>query len=208
MARYLSQFALNGVSGLPEDVMVNTMAFESNSGAPDNGEMNAITAAIAAFYSELTPAFATALPDTYALKLYDIDAPEPRVPLRSLTASLVGAGSGGARLPEEVAVCLSYNGVGVSGSPAARRRGRVYIGHLGVNALATNARPSSNWNAWFLDAITEFLAELDGSGVIHSVWSRADDELYNVVRYTMDDAFDTQRRRGQAPTTRTTIWDV
>lgn len=95
--------------------------------------------------------------------------------------------------------------------PAARRRGRVYIGPLNEAAIQENSgtdfevKPSSA-----LLSSLRFSGEdlrdypLTG-GWEWVVYSPTDDQAYTVVTGFVDNAFDTQRRRGNASTSRT-LW--
>jgi hypothetical protein len=55
-----------------------------------------------------------------------------------------------------------------------------------------------------LDAYEAAWAELTTAGLSHAVWSSADDTAYPVIGAWMDNAFDTQRRRGVDATARDT----
>lgn len=122
-------------------------------------------------------------------------------------------------LPQEVACCLSINAdlLGIleevpdgtdPGSapdrPRARRRGRVYIGPLNPAAATSGAglpaRPSGDLIQTLLD-FGDFLANptdatLTAVDATLVVWSEVDGTGRPVVRVSVDDAFDTQRRRG------------
>lgn len=127
-----------------------------------------------------------------------------------------------ASLPAEVAVVLSMNAtltdvperVGAT-RPAARRRGRLYFGPLTTNAMAagvgsaTVQRPSDALQdelraaAWQLhDSAADIMAL--NAGLFWSVYSTADLAARTIVAFSTDNAFDTQRRRGSAPTARQT----
>ena len=205
MSRYLAQYVLPMASGLPADAAVNTWAFESNSTGPVPGEVEDIILALTEFYENFDTILSNDIDDNQVLKIYDLEAPEPRVPL--VEAELNVAMAGGTSLPHEVAVCLSFRGALVSGQPAARRKGRVFLGPLGTAALGVNGRPDSAVATALTNAVSAMYDEvLSASDVNHCVWSRAADNLYDVVLYTMDDEFDTQRRRGQSATVRELIY--
>lgn len=130
----------------------------------------------------------------------------------------------GSSLPEEVAAVISYNG-DLSGVPVSitnptpppptvrpqqRRRGRLYLGPLQANAgaeVTSEFRPST---AFRTDATAAFVTMAQAinalaQGETFGVWSKADAELYPAVAGYMDNAWDTQRRRGVDATTRTTF---
>lgn len=95
--------------------------------------------------------------------------------------------------------------------PRARYRGRIYLGPLndataGSAPVSGDLRPGAVFLTDMSDAWFRFMDERGGD---FAVWSRADEVLRLVApdgRITMDDAYDTQRRRGAARTTRTQLW--
>ena len=201
----LAQVAIPYLTGIPEDVAVNTWSFRVND---DTGsDLAEVGAFIQTFYTGVRPLLSPVLDtEQVRVKMYRRSDPEPRSPIVDVTDS-VGAISGGAQMPEEVAICFSFRGVLESGEPPARRRGRIYIGPLNTGTLdiddpqnrsrvdlsAATVIHESYENAW---------AELTTAGNVHEVWSRADGEGFPVVQAWVDNAFDIQRRRGPAPTAR------
>lgn len=205
MSRFFTQTVFQGFSGLPEDQYVNTLAFESNSMAPTEGEVTTMIEAVQALFNGLEGIMSDEIAAGPLLKIYNIDNPEPRVPL--VEAELdVSPSAGTVPLPAEVAICLSFRGGLVSGAPAGRRRGRIYVGPLGTAALGVGGRPDPTVVGVMEDAVEAFRAELDPEPINHAVWSRAGDNLYDVLEYWTDDAFDTQRRRGLAPSLKSVLY--
>jgi hypothetical protein len=100
-------------------------------------------------------------------------------------------------------------GPGGATRPRARDRGRVYIGPLSASGCisqeATTLRPfvSDNLRNTLIDAGRR-LANFAGLPATWVVWSRKAAAVHNVVALSVDDAFDTQRRRGERPNVRTT----
>lgn len=151
-------------------------------------------------------------------------------PIRS-SAFTLGAMSGSAKsLPSEVSCCLSLDATllpietepesipggapGPAGDthPRARRRGRIYLGPL--NDTATNAtgggtsaiRPSSAFRSSVTRSAKENLAAaVTSAGWIWAVFSPTAWAMGTIHHVWVDDAFDTQRRRGVAATARTTL---
>lgn len=204
MARYLASVTLPYLSGVPTDVAVNTWAFESND-AVSVPQAEQVATALFDFYTSLGSEdfFSEGLSGDVEIAVYDIDAAEPRTPLISGTAE--GAlGTGANPLVDEVAICLSFRGPYVSGEPPARRRGRVFLGPLAETCSEEDgfghAVPFFNAPVVISTAVEAMTTILEAEGLLHSVWSRSDDELYNVQQYWVDNRFDTQRRRGQEPT--------
>ncbi len=136
-------------------------------------------------------------------KLYDLADPEPRAPVSEGLLSFTSAPAG-APAPPEVCLCLSYQAARISGEPQARRRGRVYIGPITVNSVATTGRPSSTMiTAW--ETAGQDLLDLSNaaSDWTWGQYSTVTTGLAPVDNGWVDDEFDTQRRRGRVMTART-----
>lgn len=203
MAHILVQVSIPYFTGLPADVSVNTWSFE----VADADESNAaeVGAFLNTFYTELRPWLSPSLdPTQVGIKMYDRADPEPRTPFVDTTFNL-GAQTTESPLPEEVAVCFSFRANLASGQPPARRRGRVYLGPLSVNVIQETNR--SVVKDTFIDdmiaAYESAWTELTTAGNVHEVWSPTDGVGRTVTYAWMDDAFDTQRRRGPLATSRT-----
>lgn len=141
---------------------------------------------------------------------------------------------GGARmsqsnLPAEVAVCLSMRDTTNVTVPKARRTGRIYFGPLNQGVMGEGGglvqRPAANLNADLRAAaqgLSTAIAAAGGALVIYSrpfggrplterpnrtplaaLPARAA-AYYSVDQVWVDDAFDTQRRRGERATAKTT----
>lgn len=213
-AEALVTATLHHDSGLPEDDVVNTFHFVSSS-ATDVSETDAQSMAtlVENFYSA-TPTGDTAplsqfmsqqLAGTGLTKVYDLADAQPRVPIYTHSFSLTVGSAGTGGLPSETALCLSYSAFPVSGTPAARRRGRLYIGPL-QNSVLTNGRPTSS----LIDRLGRAGSVLrTGTGLTGGfVWGVRSDVNGNTVAIAnlyVDNAFDTQRRRGERATARTTF---
>jgi hypothetical protein len=139
------------------------------------------------------------------------------------TSFTIGAAVAGSPFPEEVAAVISYNAnltdVPVSEPnpspppatirPAQRRRGRMFVGPLQA-ATGTEVsgiiRPSPTFRADLCLAFEQMASAFNATDSLYlGVWSRADAEVWQVGEGYVDDAWDTQRRRGVAATTRTTF---
>lgn len=137
-------------------------------------------------------------------------------------ALLIAPDSASPGLPQEVALCLSYRAdiVGVleetsdgadpgtaRDRPRSRRRGRTYIGPLTTTTISVsddNTRPKVEVRETLTMAAAKFAADLNAASVNidWGVWSRVDRLVRPVTLAWVDDAFDTQRRRGLAASTR------
>jgi hypothetical protein len=138
-------------------------------------------------------------------KFYKMSDPEPRTPFITLTMDPIAVGTSG--MPEEVAICLSYYATPASGESPARRRGRIFIGPLSQTAfdsssVGTFSTPDPTARA----AIASAAAVLaDQSEAFQwAVYSPTDQIARQIIGGWVDNAFDTQRRRGRRATTRNT----
>jgi hypothetical protein len=186
------QVCLRNVSGLPEDVAVNTLYFDN--GFPDTGQ--GLADGIFAAYQGLKPILSSSYPNM-TIKLYTpgVNAAGPSF---QKDYSFPGGGSPG---PAETAICLSYATVDNPDASLPRRRGRVYLGPLA--ASATNAaRPDATLRDYVLD-FGEKLAQVGfASNTTWKMRSKLDNLYIKIESIWCDDAWDTQRRRGLSPTLR------
>lgn len=136
----------------------------------------------------------------HTLKVYDLADPEPRAPIFTGSWEFSSAPTGDP-LPAEVALCISFEGARISGEPQRRRRGRMYMGPI-AQSINDNGRPGATALTNFVGFFQDFVADLNLSGGLFAVWSRMDGAAVEVVNSWVDNAWDTQRRRGLAPTHR------
>ncbi len=211
---------LQGTSGLPGDQYVNTFHVES---LLDFSDLSTIAPAIRDFYNVAGPTGtkvagwisgrASRVANASKIKIYNLVDLKPRTPKIDFAWTLEPANVV-PNLPEEVALCLSYRGEPQSGSPAARRRGRIYLGPLNRDsALATAGnedRPKTSEFVSLLGAAQRLQTALKAAQWQWVVYSRVgptgpvDPSRTTPISYAwIDNAFDTQRRRGQKATTRT-----
>lgn len=207
MAIVLAQVAINAASEMPEDRMVNTFWFQTNS-EPDGTD---IAAALFTHYSSIdTYMSSNAVSATgHTIKMYNQDLPEPRAPFWESVFGLPNL-SGAAALPAEVAVCSSFQADAVSGENQQRRRGRVYLGGWGVTANTTDGRPAPVVQTAVANAAAQLSNDINAIGtgldqVLWIVYSRVGGTFAKVTNGWCDNAWDTQRRRGIAPSART-VW--
>lgn len=228
------------VSGVPADEVDNTFHFGwTGVGSPGSSDFDALREGLEDFYTDtagggvrgiaayLSPVLSRttdATVDIYNINTTTGQAGNP-VAIRSLTLGAV-SGSAGARLPEEVACCLSFRGsysTRVEDEPAgptgpegdhhlrARVRGRVYIGPLVTLALHSasagdEARVSQDLQTDLVESARDFLhADLGSSSWAWSVYSRVEQAYVAVTVVWVDNAWDTQRRRGAKTTSRLAV---
>lgn len=137
------------------------------------------------------------------IQLYNLDDPEPRVPILSRGVEFTPADAPG--LPTEVSLVVSFQADPEAGQVQARRRGRIYLPWMRESSNVLG-RPSSVVIDDVAAAYTEFLANSDdAANVDWVVWSPTAEASFGVSTGWVDDAWDTQRRRGFSATTRTTF---
>jgi hypothetical protein len=202
------QVTIPRTTGLPEDAITNTWHYYKV-GAASGAEVLQAVDYIGDFYSLAVGGFAVHQflsnlvdPHLARFKVYDLADPEPRAPIHDSVEDL-GA-SGGAGFPAEVALCLSYQGDQVSGEPQRQKRGRIYIGPM-VTAESVSAagdiRPDTPQRATLAGAA----ARLAGTGTADFFWAVNSEVFAGPTKVTngwVDNAYDTQRRRGSDATSR------
>jgi hypothetical protein len=205
---------------LPEDLVVNTFHFFQSD--PPSGDLTDLFDRVQNFYiasnapspgtgrpaqnASVASFFGAVMGTTCTLKGYNLADATPRVPLNTRIFNFVPSATD---LPEEVACCLSYRAALVSGENAARRRGRIYIGTLGQGAaevisgrVRVNAQLTNNLLAASQQLIgpnqasadaRKFIVRSDVGGLVSTP---------AVAEFYVDNALDTQRRRGPDATQR------
>ena len=210
MPNYRAMAILQGRSGLPEDRFVNTFHFSGTGSHEADDDL--IVARLTNFYTE--PAINTGNPlgqflsnyltDDLEIRTYNLSDPEPRVPITTVISGALDARAENRDLPEEVALCLSFK---ADPPETPRRRGRVYVGPFNVTAVTPEAaaggpgRPNESLVNTLVGLGNALLASSQNNPrwVIHSPTTG----LFPIVTNGwVDNSFDTQRRRGVAPSSR------
>lgn len=206
---YLAQVVLKPDNLPDSNSFVNTWFFRNDSvGAGHAQVASNIATVLNAAYAFFDQFYSARIdPAMCSIRVYDLgDPPFDRLPeIRTLTIT-TGVGTG---LPNEVAAVISYrSGEGSSsgGTSNPRRRGRLFIGPLEATALATGTTDSV-LNATFQAALVSAAEDVLGTSqpVTWQQYSRASDVFNAVTGGFVDNAWDTQRRRGAAATNRT-VW--
>jgi len=202
MAIYRFQSSMHMTSNIPDDAVVNTWHFTD---AVSAAVLADVVTAWATFMDNIKSIFPSTVERTaHVAKIYDLADPEPRAPI--LTGNwLVATAPTGTPFPAEVALCLSYEGARVSGEAQNRRRGRMYLGPLDTATGDAAGRPTTTVTDLVLAQFQTFLGDMDSANAVFGVYSRADNVLVPIETAWCDNAFDTQRRRGLAPTVRNTL---
>lgn len=192
-------------SGVPEDVASNVFYFSTV--APITGtNASAIQTRLNAFYNAVDVLLSPILNSVVgSYRFYDMADPTPRTPLFTLPMAALTTGASGTA--EEVSICLSYRAAAVSGEPAGRRRGRIYLGPLSAASVtAATSGTYSNLSSSNRDIVANAAAVLADQSEAEQwcVFSEADQIARQIVAGWVDNSFDTQRRRGRIATARTT----
>lgn len=210
MAIYKAQVSLPRTNGIPADTATNTTHWRRGTTTEDLFVL-AVRGALETFYDALNTVdiFSNQVVLNQAkLKIYDLADPEPQVPVFDGTLGYTGANPTGNPLPSEVAVCLSWTGEPMSGVAASRRRGRTFLGP--VNTACQQTADRDTLDPTKRDGIAAAGAQLCGpltsdgeEGLV--IYSHTAATAFRVIGGFVDNAFDTQRRRGKKATTRATF---
>jgi hypothetical protein len=200
MALYRATVIIKSVTNVIEDASTNTYHFDANT----VGDLAAVSAALQTCYQSMRTFYSSLMAQNgHEIKFYRLSDAPPRATVRNDTFNFTTAPSN-APLPTEVALVVSFQGGQSSGQPQARRRGRIFFGPMNTQAVdgtafVAAATRTAAVNAWgvLLDAsqaATEWkwsvFSTVNGTGVeVQNGW--------------VDNAFDTQRRRGRRTTART-----
>ena len=211
-------FVGQGASLLPEDRFVNVFHFHDPTLLPWDDSLIPLLDCVENFYTQATTggnSISTylSLYMSRAAKLiaYNLSEPPPRVPHE--VGITLGAALGGG-YAEEAAIVLT-----LTGAPpiTARRRGRLYIGPLSNSGSCVVAASTSSPTRVAMSAANEvghtILAAADRlldqaalTGVPWCIRSTVPSENFvPITARWLDNALDTQRRRGPDPTTRATF---
>lgn len=204
MALYRLQAVLPYFTGLPADVATNTIYVD----APNDGAAEDCAAAFALFYERTyvgghgvlwyMSGVLSDAPDAFKIRGYRMADPLPREPI--FEYSFTGTETRSTEsLPLEVALCCSFKALPPN-TPS--RRGRIFIGPLSVRALdvdATGVPTAAFMNAVAAAAyaLNQDLSDLTATWIINGAAGPV-----GVAHGWVDNAFDTQRRRGVEATTR------
>jgi len=207
-------------TALGEDVSTNTFFFK-HLGDPLNvtpAELDSITEALRRLYDVPAPPsaervslyFSTLNQSPATVRHYVVPPPgsPAGVPLR--TDAMVLTFPASTPAPEEVAIAMSYRETPVPGVNIKRRRGRIFLGPLSITPWAsdgTRIRITEVARLAIARSGARFANEIAniGPGWRWVVYSRADNLGYTVQQVYVDNALDTIRSRGGAPTDRSLV---
>jgi hypothetical protein len=200
------------VSQLPRDVSENTFSFNVDNSLSD--EMDAIIdTRLSNFYnlpmsgisisSRLSSVISRNLA-TLRLRPTDPTTAAQVGPTRIRSFSIAAQVDSNS-LPHEVALCVSFRSGTAAGGlvPLQRRTGRIYLGPLTANSMTAGADPVPAANLLTRVQVGALeLADANDGDAAWCVWSRAAGTLSPVDNGWTDNEWDTQRRRGNAATSR------
>lgn len=200
---YYTQVTLEHDSALPEDRTVNTFSVSIVDADPA-AELASWHSALNDFYQLVDQFLSASFSGAGTIKSYRRADPTPRVPALDTPITIT---PGTTSLAAEVALVMSFQAVRVAGEPQARRRGRIFLGPLFATANdSATARPSSTLVSSVANAGDGLITASKASTLWEwQVWSQVDGDGNEVDNGWVDNAFDTQRRRGLRATTRTTF---
>src|ERR1043165_3961004 len=215
MAIALAQVIFQGASGLAEDTFVNTFHFGTSGGTVTPTNASDIITRLTDFYngthSPGTSALGTELSSQITrassqIKVYDLGDPIPRIPVATGTFPL--ASTGGSQVaPNEVALVGSYKTAPAGGIPLASQRGRFYLGPLMLDnwtASGSDLRPGGST----INKMNGAMADLKSDNTASVTWivysPTVGGSIGDAYQGWVDNAADTQRRRGRVATSRTT----
>ncbi len=194
MATYRFEVALKNTSGLGRDDAINTLYYSHDTFSPTtiSGICDEIKAKYVLLVQHLNSAYS-------GMRIKVFDHKPPGIPSGPpiLVKDYVQAWNGGAA-PTEIALCLSYS-ADDNAAGTKRRRGRIYLpwGTPGI------ARPSTLQMNVLLD-FGEGLAQVGlANNDTWKMYSPTNDELLTIESISVDNEWDTQRRRGMRATLRT-----
>lgn len=191
------QIVLAGPSGLPKDRFVNTLHFSGSAPLQTwdelaDGIMPDLVDLVEAL--EIYPSW---LARPFEVKAYNPDEPKPREP--KIYQGTLPGGATVDGMPPEVALCLSY----YTDRNLPRKRGRIYLGPL--RRTAGTERPLGNESGGIIGQLLSFGQALSDLGGVDVDWqhvSTVTGERRRIEHIWVDNAWDTQRRRGLARTNR------
>lgn len=202
MATYKHQFVIKTADAVPKNYITNTLYSTASTDA--DAELN--TADFITMFKAWGSYYSTFVAqNNHEVKLYDMSDATPRVPVSITNWNLTSAPSN-PPLPSELACCLSFQAPPASGQPQARRRGRIFIGPLHTSTNDSGGRPVASMRVAIAAAAAacKTAVAANGVGTWWVAYSQIGGTAIPVTNGWIDNEFDTQRRREQGYTTRTT----
>lgn len=212
MAFLQAQAVIPFVTNVPKDVITNTFHFQSDGSISNAAAASLIATRLSAFYDEVYSVANSA--DTYVswanaiVKVYDLDDLQPRVPIVEAMPIAPNNQADGI-LPAEVSIVASFH---AANPVTARRRNRVYLGGFATGAASsgTTSNPPAP-NSAIRASIVDAMELLHAANTTPLIWQGRSGfgatpvgTFWDVEGGWVDNAWDTQRRRGHEATIRDT----
>jgi len=208
------QVVLKPSNGIPADYVTNTWHFAVQytevDGVGPNTRFDACDQAhdaLVTFYNTLSTRFGGLLIGTHEMKFVDLGEPAPRLPVAEFVWAFTTVPPA-SQLPSEVAIVASFEGSLQSGVNPATRKNRVFLGPLAQSTVnPTGGTLSAGAQTAVINALVALAVASAGAS---AVWwwvgrSPTMNNTFIVRSGWVDNAFDTQRRRGIDATNRG-IW--
>jgi len=219
-------------TNLPRDSITMSWAYKTKGGNTRTEAATAITTSVDNMLSTLGSYLADDYQwDQGSMEHFDMAEDTPRVPFTTQSVTPTGVSGSGVRLPSEVSLVCSLQGATGSGLNMRRRRGRFYLGPFSVASGTDQHRPTSTMLTAVASALDTFITSAnyelciysrythhgvpvgenigkknpDGTFVYTEQLDLLDASFIPVVTAWVDDAWDTQRRRGVGATGRTVL---
>lgn len=216
----IAQVVILNDDGLPRDEVTNSLHFHKPESMPYATFVAGLGPAVASLYNTIGTGMTSKVSSYMSnanqtgssqatVNMYDGSVPvHERIPT-PFTFTL-GAPTSGTDLPNEVALCLSFKRQEPGVGSFASQRGRIYIGPLSLSAITNGTSGPVPTSAFITDLVhaginMKTAVRAIGDGADHCVFSPRLNKLFVVTSYWVDNAMDTQRRRGPRATSRTTL---
>lgn len=204
---YQVQWIFQSVTNRPEDAVTNTTHWYKGGAQPDYENVRDM---LVDFYSEIPDGGTNKIIDfmcnkglsgNWNMKIYRLTDDKPRAPVYTSQGNFELHNE--FALPAEIALVLSFQAEPESGLPQARRRNRIYLGPFGDSANKESGRPSDLLVETMLFAGKALLIAQDQSITWGwHVYSPTQNAHHPVASGWVDNAWDSQRRRGLLETLR------
>lgn len=215
MAFARAQVRLERVNQIPADDIINVTHWLNDDTVDTAAAAPELASRLIAFY-QVIDSFLT--DDIFSgagdVKVYDLADPEPRIPVYEEAFVIVP--TLGVSFPGEVALVVSFQAPPLSGVSQARRRGRVYLGPFTSDisqSLNGDIRPTAADITVIGNAFVVMAQNASAGAMQLAIFSPTSFAVTGVLATSIvqatevwiDNAFDTQRRRGAQPDARTTF---
>nr|CRY97689.1 hypothetical protein [uncultured prokaryote] len=213
MARISVQTILKTTDNIGQNFVNNTWHFDVDEDFTTNNDLDTQTAfifdALEDFYEDISGVLANLATTGHRFKAVDVESPAPQFPYLERVWDF-GTAINQAALPHEVCVVGSFEADRESGVNQASRRGRVFLGPISLSQSDNDGRLKLTAQTTIAQAFTTLKGKEDTSGEggwTWIIWSKTRQDFGRVTSGHVDNAFDTQRRRGIQSTLRSTWGD-